>query len=336
LRLIRYTIRQARLAALYISHDLPVVAQIADEIMVLRHGKTVEFGSVRDVIERPGQDYTRRLVSVQLAARTDHAAPATQEMLSCEAIRASYGPIEVIKGVSIALDAGRTLAVVGESGSGKSSLARALTGLLTPTHGTVRLSGVELSPGLKGRTLETRRQMQFIYQNPDIALNPRLRVRSILARPLQLYFKLDGAALHARLAELMEQMEMSRDLLNRLPGELSGGQKQRVCIARALAARPTVIICDEVTSALDPLVADGIAKLLKRIQAETGISYLVITHDMAFVKSMSDHVAVMRSGEVVESGKTEDILLGAKHEYTQRLIRSVPKLEVDWLVNALV
>ncbi|WP_438397327.1 ABC transporter ATP-binding protein [Caballeronia sp. DA-9] len=330
LNLIREVITKSGLAAIYISHDLAVVAQVADDIMVLRKGQKVEYSSTFEMLTCPKEDYTRRLLSVKLAKRLA-ATEAGKILLEMNDISAGYGAKEVVSNLSFQLRAGSTVAIVGESGSGKSSTARVITGLLPARRGTIVYDGEPLSRHLKSREMATRREIQLIYQNPDVALNPRQTVWQILARPLQLYFKIKGAELRSRVITLLEQMELDATYLGRTPAELSGGQKQRVCIARALAASPKIIICDEVTSALDPLVADGIVKLLVRLQKQTHVSYLVITHDIALVHAVADEIIVMKDGECVEAGDALSVLTDPRHPYTQRLIESVPKMEIGWL-----
>jgi peptide/nickel transport system ATP-binding protein len=238
--------------------------------------------------------------------------------------------------VSVQIPRGRTVAVVGESGSGKSTLARAITGLLPPESGRVMYEGEPLPVALEQRGREQLRRMQMIYQMPDTALNPRQRIREIIGRPLSFYLDLHGAKKEARVRELLEMIEMNPDeYIDRLPGELSGGQKQRICIARALAAEPDLIICDEVTSALDQLVAEEILKLLQRLQDEVNVSYLFITHDLATVRAIADEIVVMLQGRVVEQGPKEEVLTPPHHEYTDLLLSSVPEMDPDWLDRLL-
>jgi len=331
LMLIRDAIRNAGLSGIYISHDLAVVAQVADDIMVLRHGKTVEHASTRVILEAPQQDYTQRLLSVRMATRLATGEASLAPVLEGRSITAGYGTLDVNQDVSFSLKARSTLAVVGESGSGKSSLARVITGLLAPRQGSSNYNAEPLPPRLTDRPLETRRHIQLIYQNPDVALNPRQTVGRILSRPLQLYFGLKGAALRVRVDQLLDQIELPGSFKARLPGELSGGQKQRLCIARALAAEPGVVICDEVTSALDPLVADGIVRLLMRLQRETHVAYIVITHDIALVRAVADDVLVMKEGRCVEYGPAAGLLASPADPYTRALIDAVPKLQMGWL-----
>ena len=332
---IKEAIRDTKVAALYITHDLAVVAQVADEIMVLRHGRMVELGETAQIIHEPRQDYTRALVSVR---SLDHAekAPAPP-VLQVQNVTARYQGtnFDVLKNVTVDLPAGQTLAVVGESGSGKSTLARAITGLLPPSQGRITFTGRQLSPDLAGRTKDDLREIQMIYQMADTAMNPRQTVGTIIGRPLEFYFGLRGAERDARVQDLLDQIEMGRGFADRYPAELSGGQKQRVCIARALAANPRLIICDEVTSALDPLVADGILKLLLNLQAEAGVAYLFITHDLATVRAIADKIAVMFKGAVVRYGQKSDVLTPPFDDYTDLLLSSVPEMEVGWLEQVI-
>jgi peptide/nickel transport system ATP-binding protein len=333
---IKDAIRDTGVAALYITHDLAVVAQVADEIMVLRHGKLVEWGGTRQIIKEPRQDYTNALVSVHEIEHREKK-PGTAPFLSVKNVTAAYGggTVKVLKNVSVDIFPGQTLAVVGESGSGKSTLARAVTGLLPPSEGSVTFSGRTLANRLADRTKEDLRQLQMIYQMADVAMNPRQTVGAIIGRPLEFYFDLRGERRDLRVAELLEKIEMGKGFIDRYPAELSGGQKQRVCIARALAAKPKLIICDEVTSALDPLVANGILKLLLDLQQEEDVAYLFITHDLATVKSIADSIAVMYRGEVVRYGPKSEVLKPPFDAYTDLLLSSVPEMEIGWLEKAI-
>lgn len=332
---IKHAIEETHTAALYITHDLAVVAQISDDIMVLRHGKTVEYGTTQQIIEEPGQDYTRALVNVR-QARKDEAIDQSDRQLTVEHVTAGYSNgFKVLHDVSLHLPKGQTLAVVGESGSGKSTLARVITGLLPPISGSVTFDGKVLTPALKQRSRDDLRRIQLIYQMADTAMNPRQTVRDIIGRPLSFYFGLHGAAKTARVKELLEQIEMGSGFVDRYPAELSGGQKQRVAIARALAAKPELILCDEPTSALDPLVAEGILSLLMRLQAETQVSYMFITHDIAIVRAIADSVAVMHRGRLVRFGPKSQVLAPPFDDYTDLLLKSVPEMELGWLEKAL-
>ncbi len=333
---IKEAIRDTGVAALYITHDLAVVAQVSDEIMVLREGKMVEWGETRQIIDEPQEDYTRQLVSVRQIDHEEHA-PEGAPLLSISHVTAAYGggSIDVLKDVSVDIHPGQTLAVVGESGSGKSTLARVITGLLAPREGSVTFEERELPPRLAQRKREDLRELQMIYQMADVAMNPRQTVATIIGRPLEFYFNMRGKERDARVAELLDKIEMGEGYAERYPAELSGGQKQRVCIARALAAKPKLIICDEVTSALDPLVANGILRLLLDLQADAQVSYLFITHDIATVRAIADSIAVMHRGKVVRYGPKSDVLSPPFDDYTQLLLSSVPEMEIGWLEKAI-
>ncbi len=333
---IKEAIVETGVAALYITHDLAVVAQVADHIMVLRHGKMVEYGTTQQIIEAPLQDYTRALVSVRSiehVEKTDGAAA----VLSVAGITARYRGtrFDVLTNVTVDLPAGQTLAVVGESGSGKSTLARVITGLLPPSAGRITFAGRPFSAALKDRSKDDLREVQMIYQMADVAMNPRQTVGTIIGRPLEFYFGLTGEARRIRVQELLDQIEMGKGYIDRYPAELSGGQKQRVCIARALAAKPRLIICDEVTSALDPLVADGILKLLLNLQAQEGVAYLFITHDLATVRAIADRIAVMFKGKVVRYGTKTEVLSPPFDDYTDLLLSSVPEMKMGWLESVI-
>ena len=334
---IRNVVKKFNTAAIYITHDLAVVSQMADRIMVLRYGNMVEEGTSRDLIANPKKNYTRQLLSVR-EFRKEEQADIDEDLplLRVENVSASYGVVQVLKDVSVVIHKARTVAVVGESGSGKSTLARVITGLLPPTDGRILYGNEVLPPALKQRRPDQLRRLQMIYQMPDTALNPRQRIREIIGRPLEFYLQLKGADKEARVRELLSMIELEpKDFIDRYPGELSGGQKQRVCIARALAAEPELIICDEVTSALDQLVAEEILKLLQRLQDELQLSYLFITHDLATVKAIADEIVVMLLGEIVEQGDKDTVLSPPHHEYTELLLSSVPEMDPDWLDGVL-
>lgn len=333
---IKDAIRETGVAALYITHDLAVVAQVSDEIMVLKGGKMVEHGTTDQIINAPHEDYTKALVSVRSIAH-EEKAPTADPVLQVAQITARYRgtTFDVLHDVNVEVHPGRTLAVVGESGSGKSTLARVITGLLPPSQGTIRFAGRPLSSALAGRSREDLREVQMIYQMADVAMNPRQTVGTIIGRPLEFYFGLKGEAKRKRVAELLDAIEMGTGFIDRYPAELSGGQKQRVCIARALAAKPRLIICDEVTSALDPLVADGILKLLLDLQKAEDVAYLFITHDLATVRAIADSIAVMYRGRVVRYGSKTQVLSPPFDDYTDLLLSSVPEMKLGWLEEVI-
>jgi len=332
---IKDAIRETGVAALYITHDLAVVAQVSDEIMVLRQGKMVEHGETRQIIEAPRMDYTRALVSVR-SIQHEEKKPTPTPLLSVEHVTAAYGgAVKVLQDVTVEVHPGQTLAVVGESGSGKSTLARAITGLLPPIEGTISFAGRKLPPRLADRTRDDLRELQMIYQMADVAMNPRQTVGTIIGRPLEFYFGMRGRERDERVQQLLDEIELGKGFIDRYPAELSGGQKQRVCIARALAAKPKLIICDEVTSALDPLVADGILKLLLNLQRVEDVAYVFITHDLATVKAIADSIAVMYRGQVVRYGPKSEVLSPPFDAYTDLLLSSVPQMELGWLEKAI-
>ena len=333
---IKEAIRDTGVAALYITHDLAVVAQVSDDIMVLKMGDTVEYGPVDQIINNPQEEYTQALVSVR-SIEHEEKAPTAEPVLSVRNITARYKgtQFDVLHNVNVDLYPGQTLAVVGESGSGKSTLARVITGLLPPREGEIEFAGRTLSPDLKGRSREDLRELQMIYQMADVAMNPRQTVGTIIGRPLEFYFGMRGTEKKKRIIELLDEIELGEGFMDRYPAELSGGQKQRVCIARALAAKPKMIICDEVTSALDPLVADGILKLLLELQKIEDVAYLFITHDLATVRAISDNIAVMYQGKVQRYGGKSKVLSPPFDDYTDLLLSSVPEMRLGWLEEVI-
>ena len=332
---IREAVKARNVAAIYITHDLAVVAQMADRIMVLRYGDLIEEGDARSMLTNPQHEYTRRLLNVRALRETRKGHDEDNVQLSIENITASYaGPKKnVLEDINVNIVKGKTVAVVGESGSGKSTLARVITGLLPPSHGKIIFNGTELNPALSMRSKKDLQSIQMIYQIADIAMNPRHKIKKIIGRPLQFYLGLTGKQKDERVLELLRLIEIPEEFAERYPGQLSGGEKQRICIARALAAEPELIICDEVTSALDQLVAKGILDLLLNLQKELGVSYLFITHDLATVKSIADEIVVMYQGKVVEQGSKVDILTPPHAPYTELLLSSVPEMDPDWLTN---
>ena len=335
---IREIVEEFNTAAIYITHDLAVVAQMADQIKVLLKGDEVETSDTRTMLSTPTEDYTKSLWAVRSFERPLKAPviAGSVPVVSIKNVDAAYGKIPVLHDVSFDLHAGRTVAVVGESGSGKSTTARCITGLLPPKKGEILFDGTPLPPDYRKRTKDQLKQAQMIYQMADTALNPRVSVGNIIARPVKFYSGLSGGDLRKRVDHLMDQIELPADqYYNRLPSELSGGQKQRIGIARALAADPKFIICDEVTSALDQLVAEGILRLLARLQDELSLSYMFITHDLATVKAIADEVVVMKDGRVVEQGEKQEMFQPPHHPYTDLLLPSVPEMDPDWLTNLL-
>ena len=335
---IRDIVEQFDTAAIYITHDLAVVAQMADRIKVLLRGDEVEEAETRAMLSAPREDYTKSLWAVRSFQRPAKPAVSTgvTPIVSLKNVSAAYGKSPVLFDVAFDIHAGRTVAVVGESGSGKSTTARCITGLLPPSQGHIEFNGEALPLDYRKRSKDQLRQVQMIYQMADTALNPRSSIGDIIGRPVQFYSGLTGSAKRKRVEELLAQIELEPEqYIDRLPSELSGGQKQRIGIARALAAEPQFIICDEVTSALDQLVAEGILKLLAQLQDDLGLSYMFITHDLATVRAISDEVVVMKDGRVVEQGPKAEMFQPPHHPYTDLLLSSVPEMDPDWLTNLL-
>ena len=318
-------------AAIYITHDLAVVAQMADVIKVLRYGNEIEEAETRKMLTAPKEEYTKSLWSVRSLEKKP--VKAQKPILEIKNIDAAYGKFKVLHDVNISVPRGSTVAVVGESGSGKSTTARVITGLLPPLSGSIEFDGEVLPKRLEDRTKEQKRIIQMIYQMADTAMNPRQTVREIIGRPLEFYLGLKGKEKERRILELLEMIELDGQFIDRLPSELSGGQKQRICIARALAADPEFIICDEVTSALDQIVQEGILKLLMKLQKELNLTYLFITHDISTVRAISDQVVVMNLGEVVEQGLKAEVFSPPHPDYTELLLSSVPEMDPNWLNN---
>lgn len=335
---IRDIVEQFDTAAIYITHDLAVVAQMADRIKVLLRGDEVEEAETRAMLSAPREDYTKSLWAVRSFQRPAKPAISTGviPIVSLKNVSGAYGKSPVLFDVAFDIHVGRTVAVVGESGSGKSTTARCITGLLPPSQGYIEFNGEALPLDYRKRSKDQLRQVQMIYQMADTALNPRSSIGDIIGRPVQFYSGLTGSAKRKRVEELLAQIELEPgQYIDRLPSELSGGQKQRIGIARALAAEPQFIICDEVTSALDQLVAEGILKLLSQLQDDLCLSYMFITHDLATVRAISDDVVVMKDGRVVEQGPKAEMFQPPHHPYTDLLLSSVPEMDPDWLTNLL-
>ncbi|HEY0276309.1 MAG TPA: ABC transporter ATP-binding protein [Paenirhodobacter sp.] len=344
LRAFKSVMMAGGISGVYVSHDLAVVAQIADRIIVLRGGEVQEEGTTAQILGDARHDYTRQLLAA-FEPVPHQSAPVEKialrrPVLEVVQLSAGYGQmshgvpaVKILKNVSFSLERGRNLGVIGESGSGKSTLARAVAGILPPFKGSVLFDGQELQSDMRSRRKEDLRKMQIVFQLADTALNPAHSVGDILGRPLAFYQGLRGAARDRRVAELLDMVRLPAALRHRLPGELSGGQKQRVNLARALAAEPELILCDEITSALDTVVAAAVIALLKELQRELGLSYLFISHNLSTVEALCDDVLVMYKGEIVEALPAARMSVDAAHPYSRLLISSVPKLDPGWLDN---
>ena len=346
LKAFKSVIKQEGAAAVYVTHDLSVVAQIADHIVVLYAGDIQEEGTADQIINRPGHDYTRRLMAAvrppPAAGQGDETSDAHRReapALEVRGVAASYGrgasAVRVLSDVNMSVQRGHTVGVIGESGCGKSTLARVMSGLLPAREGNVLLDGQTLHPSLRQRRRSELQKVQFVFQMADTALNPRQRIDHILGRPLEFYLGLKGAEKRKRIGELLHMVELPAEFAGRYPEELSGGQKQRVNLARALAASPEVLLCDEVISALDTIVGANVIELLKRLRKQTGVSFVFISHDLSTIASFADEIVVLYAGRVVEQGKTDLVLSPPYHPYTRLLIASVPELRVGWLEETM-
>jgi peptide/nickel transport system ATP-binding protein len=339
LRAFKQVVRELGTTAVYVSHDLAVVAQMADRIVVLRNGQIQENSSTEQILIEPEHPYTRSLLSAMKPTATRDAVdqgvgPAGNDLLlDVRGLEICYGVKKVLQDVDLQVRRGAAVGVIGESGSGKTTLAQAIAGLAEPSAGRILLDGQPLSKTLAGRTREQFRRVQFVFQNADTALNPRHSIEEILGRPLRFYHGMKGAQRQRRVAELLELVQLPASIAQRRPGELSGGQKQRVNLARALAAEPDLILCDEVTSALDTVVGAAILELLRDLRRDLGVSYLFISHDISTVRALCDDIVVMYSGHKVEAGDCESFVQVPYHPYTDLLINSVPELRQGWLEN---
>lgn len=345
LRAFKSVMQKGGIAGVYVSHDLAVVAQIADRVIVLRGGVIQEEGSTDQILHSPTHAYTKQLVAAfdpvpHTSVATEADVPVKPPILEVTDLHAGYGAIhngepafKILKDINFRLERGRNLGVIGESGSGKSTLARAIAGILPPYQGNILLDGKEVRAALSDRSKEELRKAQIVFQLADTALNPAHSIGNILGRPLTFYHGLKGAAREARVIELLDMVHLPANMRHRLPGELSGGQKQRINLARALAAEPELILCDEITSALDTVVAAAILDLLKELQQGLGLSYLFISHDLSTVEAICDDVLVMLMGEVVEALPAADMSEHATHAYSRLLISSVPQLDTGWLAG---
>jgi peptide/nickel transport system ATP-binding protein len=341
LRAFRRVVRERQVTAVYVSHDLAVVAQMADRILVLRDGCMRELNATESLITAPQNEYTKCLLAAARPAPRAQAQPAedAEVLLRLRGLSAGYGPrganglpaIPILSDIDLELRRGQAIGVIGESGSGKTTLARVVAGLLAPCAGTMEFHGRELKPRLGQRTHDELRRIQIVFQSADTALNPSQTIERILARPVQFYKGLKGAALERRIGELLDLVQLPRSVAQRLPGGLSGGQKQRVSLARALAAEPDLILCDEVTSALDTVVGAAVLDLIAQLRRDLGVSYLFISHDLHTVRAVCDEIVVMQNGRKLTQVARRDFDRGPHHPYYEQLARAVPELRCGWL-----
>ena len=340
LRAFKKVVRERGATAVYVSHDLAVVAQMADQILVLSDGEMREIGATENILVRPQHAYTRSLLAAAAPQpRGEGAAKQAAPLLEIRGLVAGYGRVgsdgmpatRVLDDIDLTIDRGRTLGVIGESGSGKTTLARVVAGLVPAARGSVLFNGQPLPTNLKERTRDQFRRIQIVFQNADTVLNPSHSIERILARPLAFYHGVRGAEAAKRIGRLLDLVKLPATLATRKPAELSGGQKQRVNLARALAAEPDLILCDEVTSALDTVVGAAVLDLLAELRRELGVSLMFISHDISTVRAVCDEVVVLYSGCKVDAGSRKDIAAPPFHPYAELLISSVPELRTGWL-----
>jgi peptide/nickel transport system ATP-binding protein len=330
---------------LLITHDLGVVADVADRVSVMHQGIIVESGSVREVFREPRQEYTRKLLAATpgrgphepaRALRSGAPLLEVQDLSKHFPIVAGFlrrhtgEVVRALDGVSFEVRAGETLGIVGESGSGKSTLARTLLRLEEVTLGQARFHGRDIF-ALEGEELRAfRRECQIVFQDPFASLNPRMTVLDIISEPWAIHTEvLPRARWREKAAELLERVGMEAGHLRRYPHQFSGGQRQRIAIARALALEPALIICDEAVSALDVSIQAQVILLLKELRDALGLAYLFIAHDLAVVRDLADRVAVMQSGRIVELGACNQIFERPRHPYTQALLAASPEPDPD-------
>lgn len=341
LRAFRRVVRERQVTAVYVSHDLAVVAQMADHILVLRGGKTQEVNTTARILAEPAHAYTQSLLAAARPAprAVEHCKGEGELLLEVRELSAGYGAVDskgqpatlILEDINFKLYRGQAIGVIGESGSGKTTLARAIAGLIAPCKGSMLFNNRELKPELRQRSKEELRQIQIVFQMADTALNPSQCIERILSRPLQFYKGLQGPALQRRIHELLDLVRLPHSVAQRLPGGLSGGQKQRVNLARALAAEPDLILCDEVTSALDTVVGAAVLDLMADLRRELGVSYLFISHDLHTVRAVCDEIIVMQHGRKLDQVARADFDKGPHHPYYELLAASVPELRQGWL-----
>ncbi|MET7421111.1 ABC transporter ATP-binding protein [Dactylosporangium sp. NPDC005555] len=317
------------LAVLLVSHDIGIISDRTDDVYVMADGEIVESGATAEVLGAPRHEYTRQL----LAAMPDRLAPAraaanaddTTELLRVHEVRRSFKQHVALKSVDLTLHKGQALGLVGESGSGKTTLARIIVGLEHADTGTVTFDGLPVHRQTREQRRRWRREVQYIFQDPYSSLDPRLTVAQTLREPLELnHVGIARGRISGRIDALLDEVELPRDFRDRLPSQLSGGQRQRVGIARALASEPSLIVADEPVSALDLSVQARILRLLARLRVERGLTYLFISHDLGVVRHLCDDVVVLRAGEIVERGRTDEVLHNPAHPYTRSLLDAVP------------
>ncbi len=326
-----------------ITHDMGVVADMADRIIVMKDGRIVETGGAEDLFNRPQHDYTKRLLAAvphfgsygdpdaipETAARQPEHDPEDLVLDVRDVVleypkQGSQPAFRAVDGVTLGLARNEVVGLVGESGSGKTTIGRAAVGLLPVKEGQLRVAGVDMATARRKDLKPLRRKVGIVFQDPGSSLNPRLPIGESIGEPLYLHEKLRGAELSRRVESLLDDVQLARSMRNRYPHELSGGQRQRVGIARAIALEPELLVADEPTSALDVSVQDTVLELFQELQAEHGFGCLFISHDLAVVEMLASRIAVMHHGRLVEVGPREQIVFNPQDPYTQRLVSAVP------------
>lgn len=343
LKAFRRVVRQRGTTAIYVSHDLAVVAQMADKILVLLKGNIAEYGTTEQLLRAPVAEYSHLLL--EAAKQKTRPSPwqeqdeNVQPLLQVRDLSAGYGPldgegqpkIKILEEINFKLYRGQAIGIIGESGSGKTTLAHAIAGMNKPSGGHILFNGHYIAGDMHQRPENELRRIQYVFQMADTALNPAHTIETILKRPLKLFHGLRGAALERRMFQLLDLVRLPRNVLWRKPWSLSGGQKQRVNLARALAAEPDLILCDEVTSALDTVVAAAVLDLITELRRELGLSVLFISHDLHAVRSVCDEIIVVKNGRMVTQVARADYDKPSSELYYERLKRAVPELRQGWL-----
>ncbi|APE23759.1 MULTISPECIES: dipeptide ABC transporter ATP-binding protein [Streptomyces] len=329
--------RESGTALLLVTHDVGVAAESVDEVLVMQGGREVERGPVGEVLGAPAEPYTRRLLAAvpRLDGPVREAAPSSrpkgEPLLEVRDLRREFGrgrnSLTAVEGASLTVHAGETLGLVGESGSGKTTLGRMLVRLLDPTGGQLRYQGREIGTLTDRELRPYRRELQMVFQDPVASLNPRRSIGASIADPLRVAGERDETRIRSRVRELLDRVGLDPDRHEAYPHEFSGGQRQRVGIARALAADPRIVVCDEPVSALDVTTQAQVTALLAELQAELGLGLVFIAHDLAVVRQVSDRVAVMRAGRIVEQGTVAEVYGAPRDPYTRQLLAAVPSLD---------
>ncbi|WIX99723.1 ABC transporter ATP-binding protein [Amycolatopsis mongoliensis] len=327
LKTVRSLTAEHGVAALYITHDLAVVAEIADRVAVMYRGAIVECGPASSVLRTPSHAYTRRLLdAVPDPDATSVPPPPEDPLLTTKGVAVSYGRQVVLRGVDVSVARGECLMLLGESGSGKTTLSQCIAGLTRSYTGTVSLAGTGLAVSTRQRSDEQRRRIQYVFQSPFSSLNPRKTVAQSIEVPLKRLTSMSRAERRARVGEMLDRVRLGRALADRLPDQLSGGERQRAAIARALVTTPDVLVCDEVTSALDVSVQATIVELLGELRRELGMAMLFVTHNIALAGEVADRIAVLQGGAIVEEGPVRTVLSAPSHAYTRELLAATPRL----------